>query len=91
MFYLPNAGPLLEPPEDSIRKKFLPALLNRTTLNDQELELLALPARHSGMGLVNLTTLSDEHATSRAICELLVSNIIGQRCQLGMCLKNSAN
>ena len=80
---VPNVGPLLEPLEEDIRKKFLPALLGRNALGDQERKLLALPARHGGMGLVNPTTLGDEHAISKTVCGPLISNIREQQHQLG--------
>ena len=56
-----GTAPLLQPLEDSIRQHFLPALTGQSGVSDLERELLALPARHGGLGLVNPTTMSEEH------------------------------
>ncbi len=50
-----NIGPLLQPLEDIIRTKLLPALSGRPAPNDSERDLLALPARLGGIGLTNPT------------------------------------
>ena len=43
---------LMQPLEDVIRQKFLPALLGRE-VTDQERELFSLPAKHGGLGIAN--------------------------------------
>ena len=53
--------PLLKPLEDSIRQSLLPALTGKSGFTDTERELLALPG---DLGLVNPTTMSEEHASS---------------------------
>ena len=45
----------LQPLEDAIRYSFLPALTGRQAFSDAERELLALPARHGGLGILNPT------------------------------------
>ena len=47
--------------EDTITQQFLPALTGRDSPSDFEHELLTLPAHHGGLGLVNPTTLKEEH------------------------------
>ena len=80
---VPNVGLLFNPLEDVIRTKFLPALLDRSALSENERELLALPARHGGMGLINPTALEDEYCFSKSLCGPLISNIIEQEYKLG--------
>ena len=56
---------LLQPLEDAIRQCFIPALTNRPAPGDLERELLALPTRLGGLGLVNPAAQSDD------VCEAL--------------------
>ena len=42
---------LFQPLEDAIRHQFLPTLTGREALSDTERALLALPARHGGLGI----------------------------------------
>ena len=42
---LPNVSSLLEPVEDAVRTRLVPSLLGRSALNDDERDILALPAR----------------------------------------------
>jgi hypothetical protein len=51
---MPGNPLLFQPLEDTIRKVFLPALLRRE-VNDLERDLLSLPARMGGMGIVKPT------------------------------------
>ena len=55
---------LMQPIEDTIRQQHLPVLTGRDSPSDMERELLELPARHGGLGLVNPTTLEEEHSFS---------------------------
>ena len=80
---IPNIGTLMEPLERVIRCKFLPALLDRNELSDSERDLLALPARHGGLGLTDPTTLGGEYDISKSICGPLISCIVEQRHELG--------
>ena len=61
-----GVAPLLQPLEDSIRQHFLLALTGQNGVSDLECELMALPARHGCLGLVNPTTMSEEHTTLTA-------------------------
>ena len=73
----PNIGPLLQPLEDIIRTKLLPALCGRAAPNDTERDLLELPARLGGIGVINPTTLSDSaYSASKQISAPLYNLIL---------------
>lgn len=48
---VPGVEELFQPLEEVIRHQFLPALTGRKALSDSERALLALPARHGGLGI----------------------------------------
>ena len=50
---VPDVSELFQPLEDAIRHKLLPALTGRTGLTDQERNLLELPTRLGGLGILN--------------------------------------
>ena len=75
--------PLLQPLEDSIRQHFLPALTGQSGVSKLERELLALPARHGGLGLVNPATMSEEHTLSLRLTAPLTVIITLQRDDIG--------
>ena len=70
--------PLLQPLEESIRQSLLPALTGKSGITDTERELLALPAHLGGLGLVNPTTMSEEHASSLHLTAPLTDIIAAQ-------------
>ncbi len=74
----PNIGPLLQPLENITRIKLLPALSGRVAPNDSERDLLALPARLGGIGVINpTTTLSDSaYSASKQISAPLYNLIL---------------
>ena len=76
-------SPLMKPLEDTIRQQFLPALTGRDSPSDEELELLALPSCHGGLGLVNPTAMADEYTSSLQITEPLTAVIEQQNGDLG--------
>ena len=49
---VPDLAEAMKPLEDTIRQKFIPALLGRT-VNDLERELFSMPARFAGLGIAN--------------------------------------
>ena len=70
---------LLQPLEDEIRHSLLPTLTGQAPVNDQVCKLCALPARHGGLGIVNLTTLpAKQHQTLRKITQPLGTQILQQ-------------
>ena len=78
---VPNISKLLQPLENILREKFIPALTGRPAPSDTERELLALPARNGGLGIVNPASTADrEHQTSLHLSSPLISLIThGQR------------
>ena len=94
--------PLQQPIEDSIRQHYLPALTGQNGVSDLESELLGLPPRHGGLGLVNPTTLSTEHTLSLCLTAPLTAIIVLQKGDIGTpdnsnnpsshhCIQNNAN
>ena len=68
---------LLQPLEDIIRTKFIPALTGRPAPNDDLRALLALPCRLGGLGLVNPTSTADqEYSASRKVTSPVVNAIL---------------
>ena len=76
-------SPLMQPLEDTVRQQFLPALTGRDSPSDVERELLALPSRHGGLGLVNPTAMEEEHTSSLQVTEPLTTLIEQQNGDLG--------
>ena len=75
----PDIGSLLKPLEDTIRLKFLPALTGQNAPNNTERDLLALPARLGGIGIIDPTQLTASHyTTSKNVSTPLVSLILQQ-------------
>ena len=78
---IPNIGHLLQPLEDIIRQKLIPSLTGRPPPNDRERELVALPVRLGGMGLINPTMIADqEYKASKEVTKSLTQCLIDQ-CQ----------
>ena len=76
---IPNIGHLLQPLEDIIRQQLIPTLTGRPPPNDFERDLLALPARLGGMGLINPMTIADqEYKASLEVSGPLVRCLINQ-------------
>ena len=73
---VPNIGNLLQPVENTLRQRFIPALTGRPAPSDTERELLALPARFGGLGSANpATTVEREHQASKQLSSPLASLI----------------
>ena len=73
---------LLQPVEDAIRLQFLPTLTGRDALNDNERELLALPARLGGLG-IPIPTTSTENRHSLHLSAPITYLIVQQSEVLG--------
>ena len=69
--------------EDTICQQLLPALTERDIPSDMERELLALPARHGGLGIVNPTTMDEEYTSSLILTAPLTVHILQQNNELG--------
>ena len=61
-----------------IQSKLLPALTGRPPLNRTERDLLSLPAKHGGIGMVNPTACNSNYEISRKITELPVQEILSK-------------
>jgi len=48
---VPGTGELFQPLEEVIQHQFLPALTDSEAFSDTERALLALPAKHGGVGI----------------------------------------
>ena len=80
---VPNIGNLLQPLENILREKFIPALTGRPAPGDTERELLALPARNGGLGIINPATIAErEHQASLHLSAPLISLIIQRQTDL---------
>ena len=70
---------LFKPLEEAIRLHFIPALTGRTGINDLERNLLELPARLGGLGIVNpMKTAANHHSSSLRITAPLATLILQQ-------------
>ena len=75
----PTFGHLLQPLEELLRTKFIPSLTGHAAPSDLERELLALPARLGGLGLLNPSHLSTtEYSASMKVTHPLLDHIIKQ-------------
>ena len=50
---IPDIEEFLKPLEDTIRQQFLPALTGQNAFKHLERDLMALPVRHGGLGIIN--------------------------------------
>ena len=74
---VPSIGDLLQPLEDILQQKFIPALMGRPAPSELEHQLLALPARLGGIGVTNPIVCCDvEYDASQQTCHPLVDHII---------------
>ena len=73
---IPNISHVLQPIENVIRQEFMTSLFEGRTCNDEERQLLYLPVKLSGMGITNITSISDiEYQTSKKTTKILVDKI----------------
>ncbi|XP_064388231.1 uncharacterized protein LOC135336398 [Halichondria panicea] len=76
---IPDIHNLLFPLETAIKHLLIPALSGLPSCSTLERDLLALPVRHGGLGIVNPTTLPSQfYKASETICKPLVSLIVSQ-------------
>ena len=90
---VPDIDLLLQPLEDCIRSRLIPALTSKAPPNDTGCELLALPARLGGLGIVNPIKLSSsEHQASINISAPLRDLILEQNHEYPFeCLEAQSN
>ena len=76
---IPDISVLIQSLEDAIRHKFLPSLTGQNALNDETRELMAIPVRHGGLGIINPSHNNQiQHQSSEHITAPLVSLILQQ-------------
>ena len=76
---IPNVGPLFQPLEDAIRLKLIPALTGHGACSALERDVLSLPCRLGGLGIVNPVDIADSQFTaSIKITHSLRSLIVAQ-------------
>ena len=76
---IPDIGHLLQPLDDAIRMKLIPAITGRPPPNDLEVSLFALPARLGGLGISIPSHRADsELRSSLSVCEPLTEGILSQ-------------
>ncbi len=80
---IPGIASLFAPLEAAVHQEFLPALLGRAPPGNLERELLALPARLGGLGLIDPTKLCDDFDLSVKVSAPLTALIIQQSPDLG--------
>ena len=76
---VPNITGLLQPLEDVIRHWFLPSLTGRINFSDNQRELLALPARLGGLGIINPTSCSQHQFNSSSMMSDPLVSLIQQK------------
>ena len=76
---IPNTTAMLQPVEDTIRHKLIPAICEGRSCNDLERELLSLPVKLGGLGIGNITKTADvEYRASLNVTSKYVKNILHQ-------------
>ena len=76
---IPGISELLKPLEECISQSFIPAITNNKHCKKTERDLLALPPRLGGLGIINPTKISDtEFENSKKLTNSLKSMIILQ-------------
>jgi len=61
----PDIKELLHPLEDAICHKFLLAITEKRALNDTERDLLSLPARSGGLGIIKPTNTASQQVGAK--------------------------
>ena len=76
---IPDIEDLLQPLEDAIRQQFLPSLTGQVAFGDAARDLMALPVRLGGLGVINPSRQSTAHNNmSKKITAPLVALILQQ-------------
>jgi len=75
---IPDISDLLVPLDEAIDTYFIPALTGRDSISNPERQLLSLPARLGGLGLVPSQTASFEHSSSVKVTAPLAALIVQQ-------------
>ena len=82
---VPNVDHALQPLEDQIRSQLIPVITGHSPPNDATRDLLSLPARLGGIGLINPTKSSSlQHQASSSISAPLKEQILAQNNEYSM-------
>ena len=77
---IPDISDLLQPLEDVIRSHLIPSLTDGRRVTDDERQLLSLPPRLGGMGIISAVQMSDqEHEFSKSATVTLTDAIMNQQ------------
>ena len=76
---IPNIGPLFEPLEDAIRLQLIPSFTGHSPSCTIERELLSLPYRLGGLGIINPTTIADSQFNASTKITSLHKDLIVQQ------------
>ena len=86
---IPNIAELFKPLEDAIRQRFLPVITGQNPFNDDDRDLMALPARLGGLGIVNQThQATTQYSSSKKITAPLTALILEQSHEYPSVVKN---
>ena len=89
---IPNISHLLQPIENVIRQEFITSLFEGRTCSDEERQLLSLLVKLSGMGITNITSVSDiGYQTSKKTTKNLVNKIKNKKDRSRTKLENRCN
>ena len=76
---VPHRGPLLQPIEDKLHQRLIPAITGRPPCSQAERSLLALPIKMGGLALANpVTTANQDYESSTSITSTLAQDILNQ-------------
>ena len=75
---IPDIGDLLKPVENAIRQCFLPSLTGQNAFNDADRDLMAVPVRFGGLGIIDPCRQSTANNKSEKITAPLVALILQQ-------------
>ena len=79
MRVVPDLGNKLQPIEEAIRFRLLPAITGRSNVSDAERRVFALPARDGGLGIpIPTEVVAEQYRASRSITNPLVALCTGQ-------------
>ena len=74
---IPDIDDLLQPLEEGIHQRLLPAMTGRAPSSDMERNLHALPVRHGGLGIANPVKIAQEQiSASRRLTAELVQDLM---------------
>ena len=76
---VPDISDLMKPLEESIRHEFIPALTKRNNIMDIERDLLALPPRMGGLGIINPAKMANsEYENSQLLTSAMKNYVVDQ-------------